>query len=164
MITFDDTIATYCSKFIAENGQQPEMAPPGLETYRGARGDGTGKKNPAGQSQMHPNALKCIIHEIQYNSIIFNPYWLKFHEIVLYMSYFEAAQAACPPRWGAPLQASHADWDWENWKDPNAGWGGPNAGDRDLEFTNGMEWILPGQYGQTGDEYPDISRFYVESF
>ena len=27
------------------------------------------KKNPAGQSQMHPNVLKCIIHEIQYNSI-----------------------------------------------------------------------------------------------
>ena len=116
------------------------------------------KKNPAGQSQMHPNVLKCIIHEIQYNSIPIG--W----NSCICPSYFEAAQAACPPRWGAPLQASHADWDWENWKDPNAGWGGPNAGDRDLEFTNGMEWILPGQYGQTGDEYPDISRFYVESF
>jgi hypothetical protein len=81
MITFDDTIATNIAEnrhFYSQKWHRPFFFHRRKLPFLGLRQDsrhteardGTGpQKNPAGQSQMHPNALKCIIHEIQYNSI-----------------------------------------------------------------------------------------------
>ena len=101
----------------------------------------------SGRQKFQLVKLKCI-HSIP---ILFELHGITVyvHPFSSYISYFEAAKAACPLlRWGAEMaaQASHADWDWENWKDPNAGWGGPNAGDCDLAVlavTHGMDTAWP---------------------